>query len=300
MSETCGSRSGVVALVGWTNVGKSTLLNRLVGEKVAAVSDVAQTTRTPIIGLVHVPGRGQIAFADTPGLHRPRHRMNRNMLRLLHRTLPGSDVVVLVIDAERGIGAGDHEAARLVCGSGLARLAVLNKIDRVTPKSRLLPLMRLTTESWGFDTVLPVSALSGEGCPLLIEQLLVRLPVGPPLYPAEQYTDQSERALAAEWIREKLLKLTRQELPHATAVIVEHWQEADDGLVRIEATVLVERESQKPIVIGKAGQLLKQIGTEARAELERLLGRRVYLGLRVKTREHWRDDERTLRDLGLQ
>jgi GTP-binding protein Era len=288
-----------VALIGWTNVGKSTLLNRLVGDKIAAVADVAQTTRRRIRGVMHVRGRGQIVFVDTPGLHRPRFAMNRAMVELARQSMHGVDLVALMVDSSRGLGEGDREAAELLERAGTERLMVLNKIDRVRPKTELLPLMRTAVESWGFDEVLPVSALTGEGCAELVERLLARLPEGPPLYPDDYLTDESERWIAAERVREKLLALTSQELPHATAVLVERWEERPDGLLEIHATILVDRESQKPIVIGRGGQLLKQVGSEARAELEAFLGRRIVLRLWAKVRRDWRDDARTLHELGL-
>jgi len=293
------SRSGFVALVGWTNVGKSTLLNRLVGVKLAAVGDVAQTTRQSIHGARTVPGRGQIVFVDTPGLHKPRHRMNRAMVHAAGRAMGEVDLAALVIDAARGFGPGDQQAAAQVKKKCERRIVVLNKVDLVRPKSRLLPLMESLAEQWDFAAIVPVSAKTGEGCDGLIEAILAELPPGPSLFPDDYLTDQPERVLAAEWIREKLLASTRDELPHATAVIVERWDEREDGLLEIDASVLVERDSQKKIVIGKEGQLMKHVGTEARGELERFLDRRVMLRLWVRVREHWRDDERVLQRLGL-
>lgn len=291
-------RAGVAAIVGWTNVGKSTLFNRLVGEKVAAVAEVSQTTRNRITGVRTIPGRGQIAFVDTPGFHRPAHRLNRAMVEAARQALSGADAVLVVLDAARGLGAGDREVARAAAHSGGA-LAVLNKIDRVRPKSKLLPMMRVVVEEWGLPEAVPVSALTGEGCGRLLELVLARLPEGPPLFPEDHLTDQPERALAAEWIRERLLQHLRQELPHATAVLVDRWREREGGLVEVEATILVERESQKGIVIGEGGALLKRVGTEARRRIEALLGTRVFLRLWVEVRPDWRDDEATLRQLGL-
>ncbi len=293
------TRSGFVALVGWTNVGKSTLLNRLVGSKLAAVADVAQTTRLRVHGALTIPGRGQVVFVDTPGLHKPRHKMNRNMVDSIRRSLGEVDVAVLVIDAAAGVGAGDRQAVQLVRATCERRVAVLNKVDIVRPKTRLLPLIETLSAEQTFAEIVPLSAKTGEGCDRLIDALLSLLPPGPPLFPEDYLTDQPERALAAEWIREKLLHETRQELPHATAVIVDRWNEREDGLVEIEASVLVERESQRKIVIGSGGELLKRVGTAARRELEQLLDRRVYLSLWVRVREHWRDNERILRSLGL-
>ncbi len=292
-------RAGFAALVGWTNVGKSTLLNRLVGEKVAAVAEVPQTTRDRITGIRTIPGRGQIVFVDTPGFHRPAHRMNRAMVELARQVLSSVDAVLVVLDAARGLGAGDREVARAAAGSGGALVAVLNKIDRVRPKSKLLPMMRVVVEEWGLPEAIPVSALTGEGCGQLLEHVLARLPEGPPLFPEDQLTDRPERVLAAEWIRERLLQRLREELPHATAVLVDRWRKRDSGLVEVEATILVERESQKKIVIGKGGALLKEVGMEARRRIEALLGTPVFLRLWVEVRPHWRDDEATLRELGL-
>jgi GTP-binding protein Era len=204
----------------------------------------------------------------------------------------------MVVDAGRGIGAGDREAAQIAVSRGAPRLLVLNKIDQVQPKSKLLPMMQEALDL-GFPQSLPVSALTGEGCESLAQEILGLLPVGPALFPDDFLTDQPERVLAAEWIREKLLGLTRQELPHATAVAVERWHERKDGLLEIDATILVDRDSQKKIVIGKNGALLKQVGSAARIELEAFLERRVFLRLWVRVRQDWRNDNVLLRDLGL-
>jgi GTP-binding protein Era len=293
------SRSGFVALLGWTNVGKSTLLNRLVGTKLAAVADVSQTTRNRIMGVCNLPGRGQIVFIDTPGLHRPRYRMNRAMVEVARQAVKGVDTVVLVIDAARGIGPGDLEAAALLRGSDSTCLAALNKIDLVKRKSDLLPMMQMVVEDWGFAGAVPISALTGEGCERLMDELFASLPQGRPPFAEDVLTDQPERVLAAEWIREKLLAEVRQELPHATAVVVERWEERDDGLLEIEASILVERESQKGIVIGSGGELLKRVGSAARLELESFLGRRVYLRLWATVKKDWRNKDHILRRLGL-
>src|SRR5262249_43095949 len=254
-----------------------TLLNRLVGEKIAAVADVPQTTRHRIRGVLTLPGRGQIVFVDTPGFHRPRERMNRAMVEAAREALGGVDVALLVVDAERGTGAGDAEVARMLASVGHPSIAVLNKIDRVSEKTKLLPMMRTAVEDWGLGEAVPVSAATGEGCDLLVDRVLALLPLGEAAYPEDAFTDQPERALAAEWVREKILHRTREETPHAAAVAIRRWHERGDGLVEIEAAIYVERESQKGIVIGKGGALLKEAGSEARADLERLLGRRVFL-----------------------
>jgi GTP-binding protein Era len=288
-----------VALAGWTNVGKSTLLNRLVGEKIAAVADVPQTTRNRISGILTDPARGQIVFVDTPGFHEPRYRMNRNMVDLARDAIGGVDLVVFVVDAFHGLGPGDERSARVVRGSGVPIVVALNKVDRVTSKGSLLPMIERVVNEWGLGEALPISALTGDGCDTLIDLAFRHLPESPPPFPDDTLTDQPERALAAEWIREKLLHRTRDEIPHATAVLIEHWDERDDGVVEIEAGIIVERESQKGIVIGRGGRVLKEVGTEARHELERLLNTKVFLRLWVKVRSDWRNDRRVLRDLGL-
>lgn len=292
-------KAGHVAIAGWTNVGKSTLLNRLVGEKIAAVADVPQTTRHRITGVVSIPERGQIVFVDTPGFHHPRERMNRAMVGAAREALSSVDLALLVVDAERGEGRGDAEVAKAVATAGVPALAVLNKIDRVAPKSKLLPLMRRAVDQWGLLEAVPVSASTGEGIDVLVDRILAHLPESPPLFPEDFLTDQPERLLAAEWVREKLLHHTREEIPHATAVVVTRWREREDGLVEIDASIFVERDSQKGIVIGKAGALLKTVGTEARADIETLLGKRVFLSLKVEVRDDWRNDPRTIEELGI-
>ena len=292
-------RSGYVALVGWTNVGKSTLLNRLVGEKIAAVSDVPQTTRGRILAVRTDPERGQAVFVDTPGFHRPEHRLNQAMVEVARQSIDGVDLALLVVDASRGVGEGDLTTAKLLERAGVARVALLNKIDLVTPKSLLLPLMERLSAEAGPIEVIPVSARTGEGCDLLLDRVFALLPEGDPPFDEDYLTDQPERQLAAEWIREKLLHATRQEVPHALAVLVEGWRTREDGLVEIDAVILVERDSQKGIVIGKRGAVLKSVGSAAREEIERMLGARVFLRLFVKVQPEWRDDERALRELGL-
>lgn len=292
-------KAGHVALLGWTNVGKSTLLNRLVGEKLAAVADVPQTTRHRILGVLTLPGRGQIAFVDTPGFHDARERMNRAMVGAARGTIGAVDLALVVVDAERGFGRGDVAVAKAVVAGQVARLCVLNKIDRVVPKSGLLPLMKTAVEDLALVEAIPVSAASGDGCDRLVERILHHLPEGEPPFADDVLTDQPVRALAAEWVREKILHRTRQEIPHAAAVVVDRWLERADGVVEIEALVFVERDSQKGIVIGKGGGLLKDVGTEARADIERLLSRKVFLTTRVEVRPDWRNDPRVLAQLGI-
>jgi GTPase len=293
------TRAGTVALVGWTNVGKSTLLNRFVGQKVAAVAEAAQTTRTSILGVCNVPERGQIVFCDTPGLHAPRSKLNQAMVERARQALDAADAALLLIDASRELGAGDRHAADWFRRSGLPGFAALNKIDRLRTKTPLLPMMHTVVIEWGIPEAFPISALTGEGCVELRDRLLELLPEGPPLFPDDQWTDQTERRLVEEWVRERLVAATRQELPHATAVLVERWDERADGLIEIGVSILVERDSQKAIVIGLGGALLKRIGSEARALIEQMLGRRVFLTLHVRTHKDWRNDEGVLRALGL-
>jgi GTP-binding protein Era len=299
MSDERVHRAGVVAILGWTNVGKSSLLNRLVGDKLAAIAEVSQTTRFKITGVRNVGQSGQIVFVDTPGLHEPRSKMNRAMVRQIHCTLHDVDLYLLVVDAARGLGSGDRRAARLLADEEVPRVLVLNKVDLVRPKSRLLPMMQTAVSEWGFPAAVPVSALTGEGCDALLDDVLARLPPSEPLYPDDYLTDQSARSLAAEWIREKLLARTRAELPHATAVVIDRWIEREDDVVEIHATIIVDRPSQKQIVIGRQGSMLEMVGKSARLEIEGLVERRVALNLWVKVRADWRNDERMLREMGL-
>jgi GTP-binding protein Era len=263
------------------------------------VADVPQTTRHRITGVLSLPGKGQIVFVDTPGFHHPRERMNRAMVGAAREALTSVEVILLVVDAEKGIGRGDAEVARMIAETGVPGLCVLNKIDRVQPKSKLIALMRTAVDQWGLAEAIPVSATTGNGCDVLLERVLHHLPEGEPLFPDDFLTDQPERVLAAEWVREKILHRMREEIPHAAAVVVERWVERADGLVEIEATIFVERDSQKGIVIGKGGGVLKDVGTEARADIEHLLARRVFLSLRVEVRPDWRNDPRVLGELGI-
>ncbi len=291
------TRYGTVALVGRPNAGKSTLLNRLLAEKVAIVSDKPQTTRHRMIGILTRP-QGQIVFLDTPGIHRPLHRLNRQMMLHAEEALHDADVICVLHDASSRFGSGDAQLLDRVRALRIPRLAVLNKIDRVH-KPALLPLIARFAESDCFDEVVPLSALTGEGCDTLESLLWQRLPPGAPLYGPEWITLHSQRFLAAERIREQLLTQVRDELPYTTAVALEHWQ--DDGEppapVEIHASILVERPGQRKIVVGQAGTRIKAIGTAARQELTDLLDRPVRLFLFVRVEEGWREDERLLADL---
>ena len=292
-------KAGLVSLVGRPNAGKSTLLNRLVGQKVAIVSDKPQTTRHPIIGVRTIPC-GQMVFIDTPGIHKPVHRMNQRMVDSAVATLRDVDVVVLLVDASTRPGSGDEFVLKLLTRHRGASILALNKVDAID-KSRLLPLIARYSAAHAFKAIVPISALTGDGIDALEKEILDALPEGPPLYPDEYLTDQTQRGLAAEMIREKVLVHTRDELPYTTAVVIDQWEDppAEGGLTRIFASILVDRESQKPIVVGKGGEMIKRIGTEARHDLEAMLAGRVHLDLHVKVRADWRDDERLLDELGL-
>jgi GTP-binding protein Era len=292
-------RAGVVSIIGRPNAGKSTLLNRIIGTKLAIVSDKPQTTRTRILGVKNYPD-GQVVFVDTPGIHRPLHRMNVRMVDAAVETLREVDAVLLVHDASTRAGRGDEYVSGLLKDVSIPVILVLNKIDLVS-KPKLLPVIDQLRQWHDFAEIVPVSAGTGDGVERLEALLLERMPEGEALYPEDYLTDQPERVLAAETVREKLLQHTREELPFSTAVVVDQFDEPDEpgGLLRIWCTILVEQESQKPIVIGRAGDMIKRIGTEARQDLERFFETKVFLDLRVKVRADWRDDERLLDDLGL-
>lgn len=291
-----GSRFGVVALVGRPNAGKSTLLNRLLGHKVSIVSDKPQTTRNRIVGVLN-EARGQIVVLDTPGIHKPLHRMNVRMMDHARSALSEADLVAAIVDATEGFGHGDQYVLDMLAESEARRFLLVNKIDRLK-KEKLLPILARYGELGLFEELVPISASTGDGVPELLDLLFRSLPAGPPRYPTGDYTTQPERFFAAEIIREKLLHHTSQELPYTTAVTVQKWEEEEErNLIRIWASIFVERDSQKKIVIGKQGSMIKTLGTEARIELESILGARIYLDLHVAVREQWREDERFLGEL---
>jgi len=292
-------KAGFVSLVGRPNAGKSSLLNRIIGEKLAIVSDKPQTTRTRITGVKNYP-EGQVVFVDTPGIHRPLHRMNVRMVDAAVDTLSEVDVVGVVLDISEGPGAGLRYLLNLVKDVKASTVLILNKIDLVK-KHKLLPVIEQLSKERDWHAIVPVSAFTGDNVARLEEVILGALPDGEPLFPADYLTDQPERAMVAEMVREQVLRLTRDELPFSTAVLIDQFQEPtdDDHMTRIWATILVERDSQKPIVIGRGGEMIKQIGTAARQEIEKFFGTRVFLDLRVAVREQWREDERILDSLGV-
>ncbi|MGA2268245.1 MAG: GTPase Era [Bryobacteraceae bacterium] len=280
-------RSGFVSLVGRPNTGKSTLLNALVGQKIAIVANQPQTTRTSIQGVVTRP-EAQIVFVDTPGIHKADSPLNKRMMDTVRAALEERDLLLLVVDAARPFGEEDRRVVDLVRKSGTPVVLVLNKIDLLKEKARLLPLIGQYREIFDFADYLPVSAAKGDGLEELRHAILARLPERPAYFPEDYVTDQPERYLAAELIREKVLLATRREVPHAVAVMVDKWEEAPD-ITRIYATIRVEREGQKAIVIGTKGAVLQKIGTLARQEMERLFGVRIYLDLHVRVQPAWRE-----------
>ena len=292
------ARTGYVSLIGRPNAGKSTLLNRIIGEKVAIVSDKPQTTRNRILAVKNYEG-GQIVFVDTPGIHRPMHRLNVRMVDSAVETLREVDVVVLLFDASTRPGHGDEYVSTLLVDVKTPVVLVLNKIDLVA-KARLLPLMERVSKWHDFAAIVPVSAATGDGVERLEKVLLEQLPEGEPGFPADYLTDQPERAFVSETVREKVLQHTRAELPFSTAVVVDEFNEEErERLLRLYCTIYVETESQTPIVIGRAGEMIKRIGTEARQDLEKFFGTKVFLDLRVKVNPNWRDNDRVLDDIGV-
>ena len=307
-------RSGFVTILGRPNVGKSTLLNALVGTKIAIVAQKPQTTRTAIQGVLTVRAKqisesaakakgagepshpvAQIIFLDTPGLQQPATRLDEQMMEEVRAALAGRDLLLLLVDASRPFSRRDQAVLDAVKQAGAPSFLVLNKVDRVR-KSALLPLIERYRHLHEFADVFPISALKGENLPLLLRHIVERLPEGPMYFPPDHITEQPVRFLSGEIIREKLIHLTQEELPYATAVHVETFEELD-RLIRIAAGIFVEREGQKGIVIGAGGQMLKRIGTLARQELESILGKMVFLELHVRVREKWREDKRFLQGL---
>ncbi len=293
-------KAGYVALIGRPNGGKSTLMNRLVGQKLSIVSDKPQTTRHRITGVLNTP-EGQLVFIDTPGIHKPEHTMNRRMVKAALDTLREADLVVLVVDAAEPAGYGDRFVMALLADLHKPLIVVLNKVDRIKSKVNLLPRIESYARGIKCHAVIPLSALKGEHVDGLLKEMLAALPEGEPLFDEDYFTDQSERTLASELIREKVLLHTRDELPYSTAVVIDQFGEPETpgAVTRIYASIIVDHASQKPIVIGKGGDMIKRIGTEARKDLEEMLEGRVFLDLHVKVREDWRDDERLLDEIGL-
>lgn len=291
-------RSGYVAFIGRPNAGKSTLLNHLVGEKIAAVSNKPQTTRHRIQGIV-TSDEGQIVFVDTPGVHKPGYLLNRRMMAAVHDAILSVDVVVLMRDASVSTGNGDKFVFDLVKQSGKTAVLVLNKIDKVKDKTALLPLIEEYSKEYDFAEIVPISALKGDAVENLLKQITKHLPEGEAIFDADEMTDQPLRVLVAEMVREKILQTTGEEIPYVTAVVTEKYDESDPNVTKIYCAIYVERDSQKPIIIGKQGAKLKKIGTDARIQIEQLLGKKVFLKLFVKVVEDWRNRARELNEIGI-
>ncbi len=292
-------KAGFVSLIGRPNAGKSTLLNRLVGSKIAIVSDKPQTTRNRILGVRNYPD-AQVVYLDTPGIHRPLHRMNVRMVHTAIDTIGTVDVLCLVLDVSERAGHGDRFVIDLVKNTKTPVFLVLNKIDLVK-KSRLLPIIDGYWQEQRFAEIVPVSASTGENVDRLERVLIDRLPEGQPLYPDDYLTDQPERFLASEIVREKLLQFTHAEIPFSSAVVIDRFEEPQEagGLLRLYCTILVDRDSQKAIVVGRGGEMVKRIGMAAREDLERFFETRVFLDLHVGVKSDWREDDRLLGELGV-
>jgi GTP-binding protein Era len=297
MSEP-NTHSGYVALIGRPNAGKSTLLNQLVGQKIAAVSDKPQTTRFRIQGVITKP-EGQIVFVDTPGVHQPGYELNRRMMAAVQDALMGVDLVCLIRDASVSTGNGDRFVLDLVKRSGKPSLLLLNKIDILEDKSELLPLIDWYSKEHDWREVVPISALKQDQTDVLIDSCLRNLPEGEPIFAEDELTDQSLRVLVAEIVREKVLRATADEIPYVTAVVTEKFEEVREDFSRIYCVIVVERGSQKKIIIGKGASRLKEIGIEARQEIEHLLGHRCHLELFVKVEADWRNKDQLLDEYGL-
>lgn len=291
--------AGFAAMVGRPNVGKSTLTNGLIGEKIAIMSDRPQTTRNKIMCIMNTDN-AQIMFLDTPGIHKPQHKLGEYMVRTAEDTLKEVDVVLFVVDVNEKRGAGEDYIIELLRKIKTPVILVANKIDKLEDKSKLFKIIEDYTKQYKFAAVVPVSALNDGEFPGLVAEITKHLPEGPAYFPEDMITDQPERVIAAEMIREKVLRSTRDEIPHSIAVEVEEFKERDDENVYIRATIFVERESQKGIVIGAKGALLKKIGQQARKDIENLLYCKVYLDLWVKVKPDWRNKDKALKQFGYQ
>ena len=299
MSGDQTTHAGYVALIGRPNAGKSTLLNRLVGQKIAAVSDKPQTTRFRIQGVITKPA-GQIVFVDTPGVHQPGYELNRRMMVAVQEALLGVDLVCVIRDASVSTGNGDRFVLDLVKRAEKSALLLLNKIDKLEDKSALLPLIDWYRNEYDWREIIPISALKDEMTDVLIESCFRHLPEGEPIFSEDELTDQSLRVLVSEIVREKVLQVTGDEIPYVTAVVTERFEEVREDFARINCVIVVERQSQKKIVIGRGASRLKEIGIRARRDVEQLLGHRVHLELFVKVEEDWRNSPRLLDEYGLE
>ncbi|KYG92295.1 GTPase Era [Metasolibacillus sp. FSL H7-0170] len=291
-------KSGFISIIGRPNVGKSTFLNRVIGQKIAIMSDKPQTTRNKVQGVLTLEN-SQMIFIDTPGIHKPKHKLGEFMLKVSKNTLREVDVILFMVNAEQKIGKGDEFILDLLAGNKTPVFLVINKIDQVHP-DELITIIESYKDKYPFSEIVPISALQGNNVENLLAKLGEYLPEGPQYYPADQVTDHPERFIISELIREKVLHLTREEIPHSIAVVIDKIKrdEEHEHMIRVQATIMVERDSQKGIVIGKRGALLKEIGTLARKDIEMLLGSKVYLELWVKVQKDWRNKQTHLRDFG--
>ncbi|EOT30157.1 GTPase Era [Enterococcus saccharolyticus] len=289
-------KSGFVAIVGRPNVGKSTLLNRIVGQKIAIMSDKAQTTRNKIQGVYTTPDT-QIVFIDTPGIHKPKHRLGDFMVETAYSALREVDVILFMISADQKRGKGDDFIIERLKKSDVPVFLIVNKIDKVHPDALLATIQDYTSQM-EFAEVVPISATEGNNFETLMDVLVEQMPEGPQYFPDDQITDHPEYFIVSELIREKVLLLTRDEVPHSVAVVVDSMKRNENDKIHVQATIIVERDSQKGIIIGKGGKMLKIIGTKARQDIERLLGDKVYLELWVKVQKDWRDKQTYLKDYG--
>lgn len=291
-------KSGFISIIGRPNVGKSTFLNRVIGQKIAIMSDKPQTTRNKVQGVL-TEDDSQLIFIDTPGIHKPKHKLGEFMLKTSKNTLREVDAIMFMVNAEQKLGPGDQFIMDLLEDNDTPVFLIINKIDRVHP-DELLTIIERYTEKFNFAEIVPISALEGLNVDNLLVTLKKYMPEGPQYYPADQVTDHPERFIISELIREKVLHLTREEIPHSVAVVIDKIKREEDNpdKIRVQATIMVERNSQKGIVIGKQGAMLKQVGTRARKDIEMLLGSKVYLELWVKVQKDWRNKSTHLRDFG--
>ncbi|WP_333879656.1 MULTISPECIES: GTPase Era [Lysinibacillus] len=299
MQETKnGYKSGFISIIGRPNVGKSTFLNRVIGQKIAIMSDKPQTTRNKVQGVLTTDD-SQMIFIDTPGIHKPKHKLGDFMLKVSKNTLREVDVIMFMVNAEQKLGKGDEFILEMLAGNPTPVFLVINKIDAIHP-DELMGIIESYKERYDFAEIVPISALQGNNVENLLVTLVKYLPEGPQYYPADQVTDHPERFIISELIREKVLHLTREEIPHSIAVVIDKIRrdEENEDKIHVAATIIVERDSQKGIVIGKRGALLKEVGTRARKDIEMLLGSKVYLELWVKVQKDWRNKATHLRDFG--
>ncbi|AXI09487.1 GTPase Era [Oceanobacillus zhaokaii] len=294
--ETNSFKSGFIAIIGRPNVGKSTFLNRVIGQKIAIMSDKPQTTRNKIQGVLTTDD-AQIVFIDTPGIHKPKHRLGDFMMRIAENTLNEVDAIIFMINAKEGYGKGDQYILDKLQSVNSPVFLIINKIDLIHP-NEILPLIEQYSKKGNFEEIIPISALEGNNVDHLLDVIKNHIPEGPQYYPSDQVTDHPERFIITELIREKVLELTREEVPHSIAVVMENLEQRDNNTIFIQAMIITERSTQKGILIGKQGSMLKNIGKNARKDIEALLGSKVYLELWVKVKKDWRNKQSQLNEFG--